>query len=330
MQHREWTNMDKSDWPDGPWMNEPDKEQWTDEATGLPCLIKRNGSGALCGYVGVTEGHPWFMQDYDYVDADVHGGLTYSDFCQDEADEGHGICHIVEPGDFACIHEWRAWLAQQDGQGVHSRDHRWGGVDQPGRQYESQNEVGSAGHVAEAGPASVEHLPGADRVAGGDLGGRLGGHGLQAAATPSPDGVRLAGEGSDGSGDPANDTAVPEDQKATSGAGDSSDSAGGSVPEARRSGNGEADGASRGNAAAERDVGARWCPDCQRIVSPGRTYWLGFDCAHAGDLLPMHERYANPARDFMEGYSTHDVYRDRAYVKEQCAQLAAQAAKAAL
>lgn len=164
MQNREWTNMDKADWPDGPWMTEPDKEQWTDEATGLPCLIKRNGMGALCGYVGVSEGHPWFAKDYDDMEADVHGGLTYADFCQEDMDEGHSICHVVDPGE------------------------------------------------------------------------------------------------------------------------------------------------------------------------PDRVWWLGFDCAHCGDLIPgcIRDTDLNPARAFLEGYSAGEVYRDRAYVKQQCAQLAAQAAKAAL
>jgi len=161
MQQREWTNMDKAGWPEGPWMTEPDKEQWTDEATGLPCLIKRNGSGALCGYVGVTEGHPWFAQDYDYVEADVHGGLTYADFCQ-EGDDGHTICHIVDPGE------------------------------------------------------------------------------------------------------------------------------------------------------------------------PDRVWWLGFDCAHCGDYLPAHDAgHQRMMNAFFEGYSREETYRDRAYVKAECASLAAQAAKVA-
>jgi hypothetical protein len=101
MQQREWTNIDKSDWPEGPWKTECDKEQWVDEATGLPCLIKRNGFGALCGYVGVSEGHPWFEKEYDDVEPapDVHGSLTYSDFCQEGDDDGHTICHIVDPGE---------------------------------------------------------------------------------------------------------------------------------------------------------------------------------------------------------------------------------------
>ena len=77
----EYTYRDKSSWGDGPWQSEPDKIQWLDEATGLPCLIVRGPVGALCGYVGVPEGHPHFEQKYDDVDVRVHGGLTFASFC---------------------------------------------------------------------------------------------------------------------------------------------------------------------------------------------------------------------------------------------------------
>lgn len=93
----------------GAWDTEPDKRQWTDAETGLPCLIRRGPHGALCGYVGVPDGHPAFERHYDYVDVDVHGGLTYADFCSESE---HGICHVVEPGEpdrvwwlgFDCAH----------------------------------------------------------------------------------------------------------------------------------------------------------------------------------------------------------------------------------
>lgn len=59
MKAREWYDVyDKSGWGDGPWQKEPDKAQWLDEATRLPCLAVRNNvSGTLCGYVGVPPGH---------------------------------------------------------------------------------------------------------------------------------------------------------------------------------------------------------------------------------------------------------------------------------
>ena len=104
MQTLEYRTIDKSGWTDGPWHAEPDKKQFTDEATGLPCLIVRNGAGNLCGYVGVSEGHPLFQLDYDAaygydVDVDVHGGLTYANFCVEVGDIEHRICHLVEPGE---------------------------------------------------------------------------------------------------------------------------------------------------------------------------------------------------------------------------------------
>ncbi len=84
--------IDRADWPAGEWDSEPDYLSWTDERTGLPCLIVRNRLGALCGYVAVEPGHPAFEMKYDDVLVDVHGGLTYSDHC-------HGrICHVPEPG----------------------------------------------------------------------------------------------------------------------------------------------------------------------------------------------------------------------------------------
>lgn len=115
MKTLEWKNVDKSDWKAGrgPWDAEPDKKQWTDESTGLPCLIVRGPSGALCGYVGVGQSHPHFEQHYNEVNVEVHGGLTFSDHCcPNPGDEGRGICHVVEAGDddnvwwlgFDCAH----------------------------------------------------------------------------------------------------------------------------------------------------------------------------------------------------------------------------------
>ena len=84
--------VDKSDWPDGPWKDEPDKLVWVDEATDLDCMIVRGTAGALCGYVGVPPEHSQHGKGYDDVDVMIHGGLTYADKC-------HGvICHVPLPG----------------------------------------------------------------------------------------------------------------------------------------------------------------------------------------------------------------------------------------
>lgn len=108
MQTLEYRTVDKTKWPRGEWDEEPDKRQWTDEATGLPCLIVRGPGGALCGYVGLAEGHPYHSKDYLQIEADieVHGGLTFADFCADTKDESRHVCHKPEPGE--PDHVW--WL----------------------------------------------------------------------------------------------------------------------------------------------------------------------------------------------------------------------------
>ncbi len=99
----EYRTVDKTGWDEGPWQAEPDKIQYVDDQTGLPCLVKRNPRlGFLCGYVGVPEGHPLFGLNYTNgaVEAlDAHHGVNYTDLCQDEDDPAASICHIPEPGD---------------------------------------------------------------------------------------------------------------------------------------------------------------------------------------------------------------------------------------
>ena len=100
MKTLEWTTIDKSDWGDGPWQQEPDKKQWMDERTGYACLIHRSpASGGLCGYVGVPERHTDFGKGYDDVDVSVHGGLTFAGSCSKVENPSFGICHLVEPGE---------------------------------------------------------------------------------------------------------------------------------------------------------------------------------------------------------------------------------------
>lgn len=93
-----WNFIDKTTWGNGPWVGEPDKMQWVDQATGMSCLAVRNpGIGSWCGYVGVGRLHPWYGKDYDGIDANVHGGLTFADRCKPNTGRGqHGICHVVD------------------------------------------------------------------------------------------------------------------------------------------------------------------------------------------------------------------------------------------
>jgi hypothetical protein len=106
METIEYRTYDKSTWGAGPWQDEPDKIQYPDPVTGLPCLIVRNPMGALCGYVGVSEGHPHYKREgYDF-DLGVHGGITFTDMCRPGEDEAHGVCHTPGPGE--PDHVW--WL----------------------------------------------------------------------------------------------------------------------------------------------------------------------------------------------------------------------------
>lgn len=106
MEEKQWFTETKKDlWGRGPWLDEPDKMQW-ETASGLPGLIVRGALGSLCGYAGVQVPHPYFGIDYhgcpekcglpSYADdgeercsheapdavIEVHGGLTFSGFCQ--------------------------------------------------------------------------------------------------------------------------------------------------------------------------------------------------------------------------------------------------------
>lgn len=95
----EYRFIDKTSWPKGQWNDEPDKVQWQDQETRLPCLAKRNPMGAWCGYVGIAKDHPLFEQNYGNCDdLNVHGGLTFSDFCVQD-DKEHGICHVPDEGE---------------------------------------------------------------------------------------------------------------------------------------------------------------------------------------------------------------------------------------
>lgn len=103
MQRIEYRDVvDKLEWPRGEWDSEPDKIQWPDEDTGLPCLIVRNQFGSLCGYVGISKEHCLHGKGYDLYpeyDLNVHGGLSYADGCQPEDEPSKGICHLPAGGE---------------------------------------------------------------------------------------------------------------------------------------------------------------------------------------------------------------------------------------
>lgn len=133
-----WTFIAKTAWDDGPWQNEPDKAQWQDKATDLVCLAVRvPWSGHWCGYVGVPEGHPYFNVGYDQcikrdceerqdtgwcdhekpeTTMEVHGGLTFSDFCQENQEHGDILFHgTQQPSVSVADAAWAAGLFDGEG-----------------------------------------------------------------------------------------------------------------------------------------------------------------------------------------------------------------------
>lgn len=116
-----YRTIDKSAWGSGPWQDEPDKVEWRDEATGLPCIARRSwGSGSWCGYVGVAPGTLFHGQDYSVCDLKgPHGGFTFAGPCNEDDPKETAICHTPSPGEpddiwwlgFDCAHAFDAMPA---------------------------------------------------------------------------------------------------------------------------------------------------------------------------------------------------------------------------
>lgn len=71
--------MDKKMFGPGPWQEEPDFLEFSHK--GYDCILRRNHSGAWCGYAQIPKDHPW-MENIDILDEriDVHGGVTYQGY----------------------------------------------------------------------------------------------------------------------------------------------------------------------------------------------------------------------------------------------------------
>ena len=132
MQTRQWTwptsDDRKRSWGDGPWLAEPEKVQWEDGGTGLPCLARRSPLGMWCGYVGLGTAHPFYgltaedcalrpfpcdTPSCDHRLGDllaVHGGLTFSGLGDEGEDSATALCHVAEPGEDARLW-WLGWDA---------------------------------------------------------------------------------------------------------------------------------------------------------------------------------------------------------------------------
>lgn len=86
--HDEICEIAKKTIRQGPWSSEPNRVQF--KHAGFECLLVRNPATLFwCGYVGVPKGHKFYEKEYDDLDIDVHGGLTYSNKCNAP------ICHFV-------------------------------------------------------------------------------------------------------------------------------------------------------------------------------------------------------------------------------------------
>lgn len=196
MQIKEYTTVDKSAWARGPWDGEPDKRQWPDPDTGLPCLAVRGPAGAWCGYVGVMPGHPWHGKDYDACvspelhddhESDdkgwhynctpsgilrAHGGLTFASGCSELTRE-----------------RWEQWRANIEGRENEARQYPRGSVARIMQEratelesFEAWHEYGRATficHLPEPGEPDNVWWFGFDCAHSGDLAPKydgLGGH----------------------------------------------------------------------------------------------------------------------------------------------------------
>jgi hypothetical protein len=121
------TGLDKTAWGEGPWQHEPDRAEWRDEATGLPCLALRHEHyGHWCGYVAIPADHPWNDAD-DLYDVETHGEITYGPArCQPEREERLPwlrVCHTPQPGESDDVR----WVGFDCGhQGYHDPDYEPG------------------------------------------------------------------------------------------------------------------------------------------------------------------------------------------------------------
>jgi len=63
---------------------------WVTEA-GLQAAVVIHPAGHRCGYVGLPEGNPNHGKDYNDIDAEVHGGLTFAGGSKDYPVESQGL-----------------------------------------------------------------------------------------------------------------------------------------------------------------------------------------------------------------------------------------------
>jgi hypothetical protein len=90
-------------WGKGEWVDECDLV--TFEYVGIECMVKRIAKqelytkdinvfgGHLCGYVSIPSDHPCYYEEYNDINVDCHGGLTFGE-CMDKHWIGFDCGHL--------------------------------------------------------------------------------------------------------------------------------------------------------------------------------------------------------------------------------------------
>lgn len=74
------------------------EKEWTTKA-GFKAEVIAHDMGHRCGYVSVPTEHPWYGKDYNEVDLDVHGGVTYAGMRDDLWWFGYDCAHLGDARD---------------------------------------------------------------------------------------------------------------------------------------------------------------------------------------------------------------------------------------
>ncbi len=60
-------------------VNRPDSILAKGTHAGIEWIVTHNDIGHRCGYARIPKGHPWHGKQYDEIEVDVHGGLTFAE-----------------------------------------------------------------------------------------------------------------------------------------------------------------------------------------------------------------------------------------------------------
>jgi hypothetical protein len=71
------------------------------EHVGFEWIVTHNGMGHRCGYVRVPKGHPWHGKDYDDLEVNIHGGLS---FAENDVPYDKGVADDAYWLGFDCAH----------------------------------------------------------------------------------------------------------------------------------------------------------------------------------------------------------------------------------